>query len=231
MVAEPETDPASEDLIRQLTECAHPPLVPEIKLRLATPACPLWSATARDLGRMKLRDPFWAFCWPGGQALARFLLDEPRLVSGRRVLAFGAGGGVEAIAAAMAGAALVQASDEDPLAVACCLQNAASNGVRLQAKAESILGTRLDEWDVVLAADVCYEADLAERVTGWLLLEASEGREVLLSDPARGYFDPRGWRRLAELRAPADTDVEGRHWVRTGIYSAGPASNSGRSVY
>ncbi len=223
--------PYPDQLIRDLTACSNPPLVPEISLRLATPACALWRATEADLARMDLRDPFWAFCWPGGQALARFLLDHPEIVRGKRVLAFGAGGGVEAIAAAMAGAAIVRAADEDPLALACCRQNAALNGVRIETAGEPLLGASLAGWAVVLAADVCYEADLAARVTRWLLAEAGADREVLLSDPARGYFDPRGWRRLIELRAPADTDVDGRHWVNTGVYSVESAPNPGRSVY
>lgn len=207
--------------VLELTRAARPLLCPELRLRLATPDCALWRATEADLQALGLADPFWAFCWAGGQALARFLLDSPAEVAGRRVLAFGAGGGVEAVAAARAGAARVRAVDTDPLARAACAVNAERNEVQLEVDSRPGLGDDPAGWDVVLAADVCYQPELARSVVGWLERTAGAGRRVLLSDPARGHFDPGGWTRRAELRAPADTDVAGRHWVATAIYQRG----------
>ncbi len=207
--------------VRQLTREARPLLCPELRLRLATPDCALWRATAADLQTLGLADPFWAFCWPGGQALARFLLDTPAEVAGRRVLAFGAGGGVESVAAARAGAARVRAVDADPLARAACALNAERNDVQLEIDSRPGLGDDPAGWDVLLAADVCYQPELARAVVGWLERAAGAGRRALLSDPARGHFTAGGWTLRAELRAPADTDVEGRHWVPTAIYQRG----------
>jgi predicted nicotinamide N-methyase len=120
--------------------------------------------------------PYWAFCWGAGQALARYLIDHPELVRGKRVVDFGAGSGVAGIAAALAGAAHVTAVDIDPIAqrVACC--NAQLNGVTLDAA-----GAVPDDWQVLLASDVLYETGNEH----WLLTAAASGREVLLSDPLR----------------------------------------------
>jgi predicted nicotinamide N-methyase len=120
--------------------------------------------------------PYWAFCWGAGQALARYLLDHPELVRGKRVVDFGAGGGVAGIAAALAGAAHVTAVDIDPVAQRVARCNAELNGVKLDAAAEVA-----DDWQVLLASDVLYETGNEH----WLLTAAASGREVLLSDPLR----------------------------------------------
>src|SRR5258706_146549 len=61
------------------------PLVPEIRLHLGDDAFSLWEAAERELGAPEQPPPFWAFAWPGGQALARYLLDHPDRVAGRVV--------------------------------------------------------------------------------------------------------------------------------------------------
>ena len=95
--------------IRANTEVEAPALVPEIKLHLASEIMPIWEATERELDEAGLAPPYWAFAWAGGQALARWLLDNPEIVAGRSVLDFAAGGGIAGIAAARAGAARVLA--------------------------------------------------------------------------------------------------------------------------
>ena len=102
------------DFIRAHTTLAHPALAPELTLWSATEITPLWQATEAWLAARDLAPPFWAFAWPGGQALARHVLDHPELVAGRRVLDFAAGGGIAAIACARAGAASVAAAEIDP---------------------------------------------------------------------------------------------------------------------
>src|SRR4029077_15602133 len=111
------------------TRLIAPPLTPEIRLRLADEAVPIWKKTEDELGAMGLPPPFWAFAWAGGQALARYTLDHPALVKGQRVLDFAAGSGLIAITAAKAGAAEVEASDIDAFAIAAIEANAAENGV------------------------------------------------------------------------------------------------------
>src|SRR6201999_1446375 len=93
--------------IRATTAVSAPPLVPEIRLHLASEITPIWQATEESLARRGVPPPFWAFAWAGGQALSRYLLDHPAEVAGRFVLDFGAGSGLVAIAAAKAGAARV----------------------------------------------------------------------------------------------------------------------------
>ena len=90
--------------------------MPEIALHLATEITPIWQATEAWLEREGVAPPFWAFAWPGSVAMARLILDRPALVAGKRVLDFAAGCGLAAIAAARAGAALVEAAEIDPLA-------------------------------------------------------------------------------------------------------------------
>ena len=138
--------------IRAHTRLMAVPHAPEISLHLADEATALWEKTEEELGQLGLPPPFWAFAWAGGQALARYLLDRPEAVRGRRVLDFGSGSGLAAIAAAMAGAAAVEACDIDPFALAAMELNAAANGVLLVRRPEKLIGT--DEgWAVVQAAD------------------------------------------------------------------------------
>src|SRR5271154_2331159 len=105
MSSEAPADPAA--FVRQQTAVNSPPLVPELRLHLATEVTPLWQATEESLARFGTPPPFWAFAWAGGQALARYLLDHPEIVAGREVLDIGSGSGIVAIAAAKAGAARV----------------------------------------------------------------------------------------------------------------------------
>src|SRR5215467_7887078 len=90
--------------IRANTALVTPPLVPEIKLHLATEVVPLWRLTEEELQAQGIPPPYWAFAWAGGQALARYILDHRDLVAGSAVLDFGSGSGLVAIAATLAGA-------------------------------------------------------------------------------------------------------------------------------
>lgn len=191
------------------TAVAAPPLCPEIRLRLATEVTPLWQATEAELALANLPPPYWAFCWVGGQALARWLLDNPESVRGRRILDFAAGGGVAGIAAALAGAARIEAAEIDPLAAAAIALNAALNGVAIEVLTDDIVGGA-GRWDVVLAGDVCYERPMAERVFAWLRRLAGEGAVVLLGDPGRDYLPSDGLEPLARYRVPTSRELEDR---------------------
>lgn len=203
------------DFIRAHTALARPTLVPEIPLWSATEITPLWQATEAWLAARDLAPPFWAFAWPGGQALARHVLDHPRLVAGRRVLDFAAGGGIAAIACARAGAASVAAAEIDPLARAAIALNAAENGVAVTVAAEDVVGTR-GQWDLILAGDVCYEALMTARILPWLRARA-RGAEVILADPGRAYL-PAGLAALARYRVPTTRELEDRDSREVTLY-------------
>jgi len=208
--------------IRTHTRVGSPLLCPELRLHLITAECHLWRAGEAEVQALGIPEPYWAFCWAGGQALARHLLDHPQLARGRRVLDFGSGGAVEGIAAARAGAACVLAVDIDPWAAEAARMNAALNGVALSTATRDPIGEGCEEHELVLAGDVAYEPAFAGRVLAWLRSLAGQGREVLLADPGRGYLATADLEALANLRAPADVDDDARHLRETTVYRVRP---------
>lgn len=207
--------------VRQQTALTAPPLVPEIRLYLASAVTPLWWATEATLAAREVPPPYWAFAWPGGQALARYILDHAAMARGRRVLDFAAGSGLVGIAAAAAGAASTTAADIDRIAVAAIALNAEANGVRL----DVLHGDPIDRpsaWDVVLAGDVCYEQPMAGRATAWLRRLAATGTEVLLGDPGRSYRPADGLLELARYRVPTSLDLETRTECDTAVWRVLP---------
>ncbi len=202
------SEPAA--FIRANTAIAAPPLVPEIRLHLATEITPLWQATEAVLDRTQLPPPYWAFAWAGGQALARHILDHPDLVRGRSVLDFGAGSGLLALAAARAGAARAAAAEIDPFAAAAIALNGALNRLEVGVMSEDVIGRFPPPWQVVLVGDMCYERPLAERLTLWLRELAGAGALVLLGDPGRAYLPKAGLVELARYTVPTPLDLEDR---------------------
>jgi predicted nicotinamide N-methyase len=207
-------DPAL--FVRHNTVIAAPPLVPEIRLHLATEITPIWLATEEGLVRSGLPPPFWAFAWAGGQALARYILDHPDQVAGRVVLDFGAGSGLVAIAAAKAGASSVLATDIDHFAFAAIAANAALNDAVITVMTIDVTGAADMPWQVVAAGDVCYEQSMADRVTAWLRVQAARGSLVLLGDPGRNYLPNEGLRERARFVVPTSRDLED-HESRDGV--------------
>ena len=205
------------DFIVANTRRMAPPLVPEIRLRLADEAVPIWKKTEEELGAMGLPPPFWAFAWAGGQALARYVLDNPALVMGRRTLDFSSGSGLVAIAAALAGSAEIEASDIDAFAVAAIATNAGDNRVSIVARHEDLVG-RDEGWDVVLAGDVAYEKDMARAVTDWLASLARRGATVLVGDPRRTYLALDRLESVVEYRVPVTRELEDSEIKRTGVF-------------
>ena len=190
---------------------AKPPLVPEIKLRLATEITPIWQATETEMREANLPPPFWAFCWPGGQALARHILDNPEIVHGKRVLEFAAGGAVSGIAAATAGAAKVIANDIDAVAIAAAQTNAALNDVTLAPSTDNLLdGDASSGCDVILAGDIFYEQSPAVEIEAFLRREAANGALVLIGDPGRKYLPLKGLREIARYDVPTSLELEDR---------------------
>ncbi|MEA2757608.1 MAG: hypothetical protein QOH65_221 [Methylobacteriaceae bacterium] len=211
-------DPDKAAFIRAHTRLLAVPHAPEIRLYLAEEATQLWQKTEDELGEMGLPPPFWAFAWAGGQALARYILDRPEIARGKRVLDFASGSGLVAIAAALAGAAPVEASEIDEFALAAIELNAEANGVAVSWRAGDIVG-KDDGWSLVLAGDVSYERDMAERVTGWLASLAARGARVLIGDPGRTYLARERLEAVAEYRIPVTRALEDVEIKRTQVWA------------
>ncbi|MGI3903350.1 MAG: class I SAM-dependent methyltransferase [Janthinobacterium lividum] len=205
------------DFIRRNTRPGPVPQAPEITLYMADDATELWQKTETDLGLLDLPPPFWAFAWAGGQALARYLLDDSDVVRGARVLDFASGSGLVAIAAALSGAASVEAADIDAFALDAIALNGAINGVDLKPRGDDLVG-RDEGWDVVLAADIFYERDTAGAVTSWLKSLAARGARVLVGDPGRSYFDISAFESLASYEVPVMRSLEDADKKRSGVW-------------
>jgi predicted nicotinamide N-methyase len=201
-------DPA--EFVQRNTAIAAPPLVPEIRLHLATEVTPIWHATEQSLVRNALPPPYWAFAWAGGQALARYLLDHPETVAGREVLDIGSGSGIVAIAAAKAGASRVVAAEIDPFAAAAIALNAPLNGVTITIETRDLLDRAAAGWGVALAGDICYEEPMSSRALALLRRIAARGRLALLGDPGRAYLPKSGLTELARYTVPTSRELEAK---------------------
>jgi predicted nicotinamide N-methyase len=211
-----------ERFIRANTKLKQPPLVPEISLLLADEVMNLWGETeahaaANASGLGSLPPPYWAFAWPGGQAIARYILDNPDDVRGRTVLDFGSGSGLVAIAAAKAGASCAIAAEIDPLALAAIDMNSRANGVFVEPIGIDVIDSN-PRWNTVLAGDMCYERPVADRLVPWLRQLVRSGVRVLLGDPGRNYFPAGGVQKLATFAVPTPLDLEDRELRETSVY-------------
>ena len=177
----------------------------------------MWERIERDTGQDQLPPPFWAFPWAGGQALARYLLDQPGRVRGAVVLDLASGSGLVAIAAAVAGAASVTPSDTDPLAVAAITLNAGVNRVRLEPTVGDLLGAPAGRAgragapvraDVVLAGDAFYDRDMAARLLPFLERASRAGAMVLVGDPGRAYLPRDRFTQVAAYDVPVERVIE-----------------------
>ena len=213
----PSRDPAA--FIRANTRLLPVPHAPEIALHVADEATALWEKTEDELQAIGLPPPFWAFAWAGGQALARYVLDHPETVAGRHVLDFASGSGLAAIAAAMAGAARVTASDLDPFALRAIPLNAAANGVAdwIEPVGTDLIGNE-GSWTCVLAADICYERDLARAVTDWLHGLHERGALVLIGDPGRTYLPRERLEPIATYAVPVTRTLEDAEIKRSSVW-------------
>lgn len=207
----------SETFIRANTSLMAPPHVPEIRLLLASEVHDLWLKTEEDLDAIGLPPPFWAFAWAGGQGLARYILDHPEEVRGKRVLDFASGSGLVAIAAKLAGASEVVAADIDPWACTAVRLNAAENGVEIDFTADNLIGAPVKA-DVVLAGDVFYDRDFAAALIDWFGGLAAGGTRVLVGDPGRSYRPTERLEPLATYEVPVTRVLEDSEVKRTTVW-------------
>lgn len=206
-----------EAFIRAHTRLLPVPHAPEIALHVAEEATELWQKTEDELAVIGLPPPFWAFAWAGGQALARYLLDNPQIVAGRRMLDFASGSGLVAIAAAKAGAGPVDACDIDAFAATAIAINSAANGVVVTPRCDDLIG-RDEGWDVICAGDVCYEREMAERVIAWLDGLSARGATVLIGDPGRSYLPRERLEALATYEVPVTRALEDAEIKRSSVW-------------
>jgi len=210
--------------IRHWTRLATPPLVPEIRLHLADRVMPLWEALARDASEPELPPPYWAFAWAGGQALARYVLDHPDVVAGKRVVDLATGSGLCAIAAQLVGTREMLAIDIDPWARDAVALNASANDVHVPFSDEDVLDGEPLEVDVVLAGDIGYEWALAVRGIAWLRRMAATGAAVLVGDPERHHLPHEGLQQLGVYEVPTTLDLEQVASKRTTVFRVGVLS-------
>lgn len=183
------------------TDLVQPPLTPEIRLQLAADARGIFERADTFVDSGLGARPYWAFAWPGGQGLARYILDNPAIVRGKRILDVGSGSAIAAIAAKLAGAASALAADIDPIACAAARMNAAANSVTLDVTARDLLGEALD-CDLVIIGDLVYEPDLKTRVAAFIDTAIAANVPVLYGDRTSARRPPQKFELLAEYEAP-----------------------------
>jgi predicted nicotinamide N-methyase len=204
--------------VRATCRLAQVPHVPEIRLYLGDDVLDLWQRTEEGRGPGQ-PPPFWAFAWPGGQALARYVLDHSELVAGRTVLDLGSGSGLVAIAAAIAGAPAVLASEIDALAVAAIGLNARANGVPVPKLLGDVLDGDGENAGLVLAGDVWYTRPLAERVLAFIERATARGASVLVGDIGRAFLPRDRFRVLQAGDVPVLAELEDSSVKRTMVWA------------
>lgn len=209
-------DPAA--FILKETRIRPVPHAEEISLHVADEAMDLWQKTEDELGELGLPPPFWAFAWAGGQGLARYVLDTPLLVAGKRVIDFACGSGLVGIAAMKAGAASCHAVDIDTFALTATKLNAALNGVEISTEAADITASAPPQADVIFCGDVFYEKPMAEKVLAFLDRLLATDIDVLIGDPGRSYLPTKRLVELAAYTVPVVGALEDNEIKRTRVF-------------
>lgn len=197
------TEQEAREFVLRRTRPLAPALVPELEMQTADELTPLWQETEDTLRRRGVEPPYWAFAWPGCQALARWFLDGPSL-AGTSVLDLGAGSGLAAIAAAKRGAR-VTANDVDPLAIAACRINAERAGVEIETRLGDLTTGPPLVFDLVIVGDVCYDRTVSARLMAWV--RTLPGR-VVLAEPGRAFRPRDGVRTIGRYAVPTSREIE-----------------------
>ena len=213
------TPDARSNFIQAHTRLKATPLCPEIVLHTVDAFTALWQTQEQQLIALGIDTPFWALPWAGGQALARYVLDNGDAVAGKTVLDLGCGSAIAALAAAKSGARHVIANDPDPLALRAAAMNAHNNHVALECRPGDLL--RLPpptDVEVFLAADLWFDCKLGQRVTDWLGECRATGAEVLIGDPFRAYLPYKRLLQIGTYSVATSTDIERHENTRTGVF-------------
>ena len=194
------------------------PDLPQIRLHLADEVLPLWHAVQVETGDPEAALPYWAFAWGGGLAIARYLLEHPESVAGRRVFDLASGSGLCAIVAMRSGATTATGVDIDRFSTVAIDLNARANRVRVSAIRADVLGDEPPDADVIVAGDTWYEGGLAERVLPWLRRAREAGIDVLVGDPGRRYLPADALVELASYNVRTTTELEDLAFKRASVY-------------
>ncbi|WP_417695419.1 class I SAM-dependent methyltransferase [Roseibium sp.] len=194
------------------------PHAQEIRLHVADEAMDLWQKTEEELEALGLPPPFWAFAWAGGQALARYILDNPDIVAGKQILDLASGSGVVGIAAMLAGAAHCQAVDIDPFAAHAARANAALNNVMLDVVDRDITGDGPPPVDVIFCGDVFYEQPMAEKILPFIDRALTAGISVFVGDPGRSYLPRERLELLATYEIEVIANLEDATIKKTSVF-------------
>jgi len=209
---------AASEFIRLHTDRRPVCFVPELRMHFGEDdPHALWNRAEDALG-VERPFPFWAYAWPGGLALARYVLDHAEAVAGKRIFDLASGCGIAAIAAARAGAAAVTANDIDALASAAIGLNAVVNGVTVAVQLGDVLDTDAVDADVLLLGDVAYDERLAERTFAYLARVQARGVKVLVGDPGRNYFPRERFAPLESYDIAVPRILEGVEVKRTSVW-------------
>lgn len=200
------------------TKVLAPPLVPEILLHLAEESLPIWQKTEEELCQQNIPPPYWAFAWAGGQALARYLLDHIDIVAGKHVIDIGTGSGLTAIAAKLAGADTVQATDIDPFSIFATELNAVLNDAEIAVALEDVLEGQPPSCEVIILADVFYERQLADRALAFCRAAKAQGACILIGDPKRNYFPATEFSCLATYDVAVTRELEDAMIKKTSVW-------------
>ena len=196
-------DPA--EFIKANMRLAPVPSLPEIRLYLAHPGSGLRRLLEPDddaKGGAEPQPPYWAYAWAGGAVLARYILDRPSIIAGKRVLDLGAGSGLVGIAAAKAGAREVIAAEIDSNGAVALGLNAQANGVAIRIRNEDVTDGPPPAVDLVLAGDVFYAQDVGQRMMPFLERCLAAGIDVLVGDPGRAWLPRPRLCLLGEYQVP-----------------------------
>lgn len=201
--------------IRQHTELLPVPLVPEVRLHLAHEAIPIWQKTEEELGQLGLPQPFWAFAWAGGQALARHILDHPEILRGKSVLDLASGSGLVGISAMKANAASALCADIDAFAEVAAAINAAANQVEISFTTNDMLSGAPPIVDVILVGDLFYEKALAARCMAFLQRSSAL---IFIGDPGRSYLPQEKLEQVATYSVPVSRELEDSEIKKTSVW-------------
>jgi predicted nicotinamide N-methyase len=163
--------------------------------------------------------PYWATIWPGGRAMARFILNSG-IFTGKRVLDFAAGSGITSIALLKTGAQPT-AIDLDPMAAFAAEQMANLNNLKYTYILDNILISeeklsRLNnDFDYIICSDVFYEKNLADNV---IKSFSTLDIPVYFSDPGRMHVPRDLLEKVAEYRIPVHPEIENVNWRNGVIY-------------